>query len=138
MADYLGGELEPDLAAQYETALAEHLDLAEEVASLQGTLSMIRETDGRSRADRPVQPAKPWFRIVLPFAAALILAFIAGYFARTLPLPFTSDVQSEGLEDPVVAEPSEEWKQKLADAYAGRSDDSRLARSLIAFSRALE
>ena len=138
MADYLGGELEPAHAAQYETALAEHPDLAGEVASLQRTLSMIRKTDGKDRPDMPLPSKKAWSRAVLPYAAALILAFTAGYFFRSIPLPFTADEHSGGLENPAVGEPLEDWTQTFAEAYTINPGASRLARSLIAFSRALE
>jgi hypothetical protein len=88
--------------------------------------------------ERSLPSRKSWFTSLLPYAAAVVLAFIAGYFARSLALERTGDERSGKGDVPVASSPAEDWTETFAEAYATRPGASRLARSLIAFSRALE
>jgi hypothetical protein len=138
LSDYLAGELDHETARTFEAALADHPDLAEEAASLLKTLSLVRAFEGIDADRARTFSKRPGRAFWLRFAAALVLAFAAGFLARDFIARDEGGVKSIDVDASAPASPDDDWRQTFAEAYAERSEASRLARSLVALSRCFQ
>lgn len=158
LAGYLGDELPPADRQRFEDFMAADPAFAEEVAALRHTLVTLRSLDepvgavsDRDAASRRVYPGadeggigsrtpgnrrRAHSRIASPlrYAAAILLAFAAGYAAKS----FSPAAAPPALTEPRPNQPkpSPDFERRFAEAYGRSSADSELARSLIALSRA--
>jgi anti-sigma factor RsiW len=116
LADYLGGEMDPEARARFEKALHEDPGLAQEVAGFQATLATMHSLGKKEKKRK---------RHLLGYAAAVLLAFAAGFYTQTATTP---------KEAPPVVQ---SLKNDFVQAYLKQPERSTLARSLVALSHAL-
>lgn len=136
LADYLGDELSAEQRQQFEAALVNDSEFAEEVDGLKQTLQTIRLLDepvaaNTNQDDVARSVVKP---SLLRYAAILVFAFIGGYLTRgpqIVQLP--TDPQANSIKT-LSSNPSE-WQLKFAKQYIEHPSDSSLARSLVALAR---
>ncbi len=145
MADYLGDEMSAAQKSLFEKALAEHTDLAEEVSELAKTLSTLRlaeipaviETEKTTKT-HGLKKERATTRFQL--AAAVLIAFVAGflfhgYLTGDRSEPTTRTVNVMQKETNPIA--YTKWERDFASAYNNQTTESKLAKSWIAFSRAM-
>ena len=134
LADYLGGELGPADRQRFEQYLAGDPEFAAEVASLRKTLSAMRslEVPAGSVAGR-AGSSRAW--AALRYAAAILLAFSAGYLVHDLAGPGGRTTAPAVVEiEQAPRRPG--WETRFASAYAENAGKSGLARSLVALAQA--
>ena len=132
LADYLGGELDPDQRARFEQRLAQDASLAHLTEELRHAQSLIASVE--PGADVPPGPSlgrrvASWG--VFRAAAVLLLAFVAGFVARGLTtLDRGGSGDSEG--GPTALAVSDRDDAVIRSLRVAHSD-SDLARSLSVF-----
>ena len=131
LADYLGDELSSEQRQQFEVALVDDPEFAEEVDGLKQTLQTIRSLDEPiavvAAQDDAIRPA------IMPglirYAAILVFAFIGGYLVRGSQFVQPQIVQQDNLSS------VSDWQLEFAKQYLEHPSDSSLARSLVALAR---
>lgn len=163
LAGYLGDELNEAERARFESMMAGDPELAAEAESLRRTIQAMRSLDapgsGRAPGSRRLagggdgsppasvtSPLRVWIGAVVRYAAAIGLAFAAGYFMRggggQEALPEASASRPAERADSDIARsvppPAGEWLQSAAEVYVSRPRGSSFARSLVAIAEAGE
>ncbi len=136
LADYLGDELSVEQRQQFEAALVNDTEFAEEVDGLKQTLQTIRLLDEpvatKATQDDAIRPAiMPG---LLRYAAILVFAFIGGYLARGSQTEQLQVNLPDSVNQPANNSLSD-WQLKFAKQYIEHPSDSSLARSLVALAR---
>jgi len=129
LADYLGDELSADDRHRFEAMQRDDAELAARVEGMRGAIEVLRTLDaGREQTDGVSRkPARSRGR-GLRYAAAIALAFAAGWAVRSLWSPTPDVTPAPGAPTP--------WERRLASAWDDQADQAPLARSLLAFARA--
>lgn len=142
MADYLGGELSPADRSRFQAYLKTDPQLAGEVTELERTLATLRTLDAPGDVPHPRtaarHPRAPRWRIaaVLRYAAAVAIAFLAGYTLRgpaaQSPVPSPTRLVRNDA-------PDSRWtfQHRVAEAYSRRANGSGLGRSLVALAESI-
>ncbi len=144
LADYLGGELQADLAEQMDAHLATCPVCREEKASLQEALRLMSQLSGPvgMPASRAAELPTPWprsggWRRVMPYAAMLVLGMGIGWLTK--PTETSPDVQRPMVfsDDGSMFARWDSSAGWLNAAHLASSDSNRFARNWLRFSRAL-
>lgn len=159
MADYLGGELAPDMAEDFKTSLERYPDLSAEVMELRNTLqalgavrgpiSDIHTKDLYKQDNQQMQDgASSVYQVVKRYAAVILIAFIAGYISHMTTLEPLANQQFDDTDknfasqtDSIINRNNEktnsndDWRNEFAEVYMTYPSDSSLARSFVALSK---
>jgi anti-sigma factor RsiW len=141
LADYLGDELGPEDRRRFEEYLDTDREFAAEVASLRCTLDDMRslKVPGEDAFAPPPRAAerRAWPVPVLRYAAVILLAFAAGFFARGWSSgEVASSVSPPAIVDFGQEQPPASWQMRFATAYVKNTSKSGLARSLVSLAQA--
>ncbi len=136
LADYLGDELSSEQRQQFESALVNDSEFADEVEGLKQTLQTIHSLDEPVTTKKiPIESARP---VVIPgllrYAAVLAIAFIGGYMARG-PQSVQLQNDQQSTHNQSTSSTTSDWQLKFAKRYLEHPSDSSLARSLVALAR---
>ena len=142
MADYLGGELSPADRLRFEAYLNTDPELAGEVAGLERTLATLQQLDAPGNVAQPRTEANHtgaprwWIAAALRYAAAVAIAFLAGYSLRGPAAESPVSSPTRLVRNDAPDSRSTYW-HRVAVAYSRRANGSGLGRSLVALAESI-
>lgn len=135
LADALGGELDDLGLERLDAARRADPTFAAEHDALERALAMVRDLPGPGKSTMRQPERRRWPRTALRYAAAIAVAFVAGWIVRGAPAPSEPELD-EAVVSNDVQQDVDAWRERAGTAWSRQAGRSGLARSLITIAEA--